>query len=80
MHESSCPRSRPGIAPARFAIAATLLAAGCLGGCAPAEYGSFDMEKSKAVAAEKGIGPQGNAPPAKKASRPTGPPSAPVPK
>ncbi|QEH35604.1 hypothetical protein OJF2_41570 [Aquisphaera giovannonii] len=50
-------------AAAAIAAAATLLAALAAGpGCGPAEVGTIDMAKSKAIAAEKGIGPGGGGP------------------
>lgn len=69
---------KPGVASARLAAVAIALAGGSLGGCTPAEYGSIDIEKSKAIAAEKGIGPGANRPPSKKAGPAPGPPTAPA--
>ncbi|WP_165230250.1 hypothetical protein [Aquisphaera insulae] len=56
-----------------------------IAGCAPAEVGSIDMARSKAIAAERGIGPGGGGPtvPAGKSkkgasARPSQPGSSPV--
>ncbi len=79
MYKSSCPRSRPGIASAYFVAAAIVLSTGLLGGCGPADYGAIDLNASKAIAAEKGIGPQAK-PSAVKKAQPLSAPSAPAPR
>jgi hypothetical protein len=80
MDESYSRRLKPGVASACLAAVAISIATGSLGGCTPAEYGSINVEKSKAIAAEKGIGPGADRLPSKKRSRAPGPPTAPAPK
>ena len=71
---------KSGLASTRLAAVALSLGLGALGGCAPAEYGSIDIEKSKAIAAEKGIGPGASRPAAKQRGQAPGPPTAPAPR
>jgi hypothetical protein len=78
MDESRSRTLKPGVALACLAAVAITLATGSLGGCTPTEYGSIDIEKSKAIAAERGIGPGASQPPSKKASRAPGAPTAPA--
>ena len=80
MNGSSSRTRGPGVASARLAAVAIAIATGFLGGCTPSEYGSIDIEKSKAIAAEKGIGPGAKRPSSKKAARAPGPPGAPAPR
>ena len=80
MHASCSRRLKPSVASACLAAVAISIATGALGGCTPAEYGSIDIEKSKAIAAEKGIGPGASRLPSKERSRAPGPPTAPAPK
>jgi hypothetical protein len=80
MDESPSRTSKPGVASPCLAAVAISIATGLLGGCTPAEYGSIDIEKSKAIAAEKGIGPGAKRPPSKTATKAPGPPGAPAPR
>ncbi|WP_165250460.1 hypothetical protein [Paludisphaera soli] len=51
----SSAKSRATAAAITSALVASLLGAGSLLGCSPAEMGSIDMAKAKSIAAESGI-------------------------